>query len=262
MYTPYDFNEAVSRRTEFIQDKLSSGSPVAGLAVAEGMMLFSLRHTQRKIYEIYDRQMFAAIGNQSDIETIRLSAIQIAHQEGFERSPDDVTIHRLVGFALSPSLKKAFGDQLSVPWVVRAVFAELGRTVEADSFVTLNYDGEYQVLRQFAAAAGSFAAEEAMRKHLADAPDRPPLTTAIGIAARAWAAGALPDRTRRSAIRMDDHDEIQASADTGASEADFLRARLEDRVPEVGLLERTASGSPRFRLMPEAAIREALAAQL
>ncbi|MDE2127389.1 MAG: hypothetical protein KGJ62_12435 [Armatimonadetes bacterium] len=262
MYTPYDFNEAVSRRTEFIQDKLVSGSPVVGMAVDAGVMLFSMRHTQRKIYEIYDRQMFAALGNQSDVETIRLSAIQIAHQEGFERSPDDVTIHRLVGFALSPSIKKAFGDQLSVPWVVRAVFAELGRSPESDSFVTLNYDGEYQVLRQAAVVAGSFAAEEAMRKHLEPTPERPKLSVAIDIAARAWAAGARADRTRRSEIRPDDRDEVQAADDGEAVDSDYLNALLEDRTPEVGLLERTADGAPRFRLVPEASIREALAARL
>src|SRR5579859_276481 len=138
MYTPFDINEAVAHRKEYVEEGLRSGSPVVALSYEGGLLLLTVRRTQRKIFEIYDRQMFSAIGRQSDIENVRLAAIQNAHQEGFERSPDDVTLQRMIGFALSPALKKAFGDQMYVPVVIRALFAELGRRPEADSFFVLN----------------------------------------------------------------------------------------------------------------------------
>src|ERR1051325_6574892 len=160
MFTPYDYNEAIGHRKDSIEERLREGSPVVGLAYQGGLLLLTVRRSQRKVYEIYDRQMFSAIGMQADIENIRLAVIQQAHQEGFERSPDDVSLQRLVGFYLSPALKKAFGDQWSgVPYVIRALFAEVSRGKTGDIFYTLNYDGEF---RQHAGAeiiAGTQAAE-------------------------------------------------------------------------------------------------------
>src|ERR1044071_3451923 len=105
MYSPFDINEAVAHRKEFVEEGLRGGSPVVGMSYNGGLLLLTVRRTQRKVYEIYDRQMFSAIGNQSDIENVRLASINMAHQEGFERSPDDVSTQRLVGFSLSPALK-------------------------------------------------------------------------------------------------------------------------------------------------------------
>ena len=121
MYSPFDFNEAIGHKKEYIEDNLREGSPVVGLAYQGGLLLLTLRRTQRKVYEIYDRQMFSAIGKQADIENIRLSSIQYTHQEGFERSPDDVSIQRLAGFYLSPALKKAFGDAWTSPFIIGVV---------------------------------------------------------------------------------------------------------------------------------------------
>src|SRR5579862_3344525 len=107
MFTPFDINEAVAHRKEYVEEGLRSGSPVVGISYEGGLLLLTVRRSQRKIFEIYDRQMFSAIGRQSDIEKVRLAAIQDAHREGFERSPDDVTLQRMIGFTLSPVLKQA-----------------------------------------------------------------------------------------------------------------------------------------------------------
>src|SRR5579871_4095405 len=142
MYTPFDFNEAVGHRKDYIEDRLREGSPVVGLAYNGGLLLLTVRRSQRKIYEIYDRHMFSAIGNQSDIENVRLASINLAHQEGFERSPDDVSMQRLVGFSLSPAIKKGFGDQLVVPFVIRAIFLFFKQKTAYEIFYVLNFDGE------------------------------------------------------------------------------------------------------------------------
>ena len=50
--------------------------------------------------------MMSAVGNQSDVESIRSAAIDVAHTEGFSRSTDDVTIQRMISFRISPAIKK------------------------------------------------------------------------------------------------------------------------------------------------------------
>ncbi len=106
MLTPYDFQENLQQRAQYIRNRLRAGSPVIGISYDNGVLLLALKRRGRKVYEVYDRLMFSAIGNQADVENLRLAAIDFAHQEGFVRSPDDVTIQRVVGFALSPALKR------------------------------------------------------------------------------------------------------------------------------------------------------------
>src|SRR5882724_1540951 len=191
MFTPYDYNEAIGHRKDFLEERLKEGSPVVGLAYEGGLLLLTVRRTQRKVYEIYDRQMFSAIGMQADIENIRVASIQLAHQEGFERSPDDVSLQRLIGFSLSPALKKAFGDQWSgVPFVIRALFAEVGRLPGQDVFYTLNYDGEFRQTGDAAVIAGSQSAEDRMLERIGEPTATRTREEALQKALSAWSVGA------------------------------------------------------------------------
>src|SRR5437660_1497144 len=106
MYSPFDFNEASRHREDYVEDKLREGSPIVGISYDAGLLILTVRKTQRKVFEIFDRLIYSAIGKQADVEAIRLGAINFAHQEGFDRSPDDVTVQRIVGFQLSPPLKR------------------------------------------------------------------------------------------------------------------------------------------------------------
>ncbi|HZO87591.1 MAG TPA: hypothetical protein VFB38_04570 [Chthonomonadaceae bacterium] len=254
MYTPFDFNEAIAQRKEYIEEHLREGSPVVGLTYDSGLLLLTVRRSQRKVYEIYDRQMFSAIGNQSDIETVRLSSIQIAHQEGFERSPDDVSVHRLVGFAISPALKKAFGDQFTVPFVIRALFAELGRTPGMDTFFTLNYDGEFREYSGAAAIAGTQAAEDRMLERIGEPSPTWTRQEAIQKALSAWSVGAREALRRQISGQREEEEELNPFRDIDEAEADavFLRDELKTGTVEVGLLERRANRESRFRLLSPA----------
>ncbi|MCS6775197.1 MAG: hypothetical protein RMJ43_13530 [Chloroherpetonaceae bacterium] len=261
MYTPFDFNEAIGHKKEYIEDNLREGSPVVGMAYDGGLLLLTMRRTQRKIYEIYDRQMFSAIGKQADIENVRLSSIQYAHQEGFERSPDDVSVQRLVGFYLSPALKKAFGDQWAAPFIIRCLFAESGRTPEQDVFLTLNYDGEFRQHRRVAVIAGTQRAEDRMLERLSD--NRPPLSRdeALRQAVWAWTAGARESLKATSRISRDiEEEEPIPLYEIDEAEADrvFLRDELKTAQLEVGLLERRANRESRFRLMREDELQDLL----
>ncbi len=265
MYTPFDFSEALGHRKDYIEDRLREGSPVVGIAYDTGLLLFTIRRTQRKVYEIYDRHMFSAIGNQSDIENVRLASINMAHQEGFERSPDDVSLQRMVGFSLSPALKKGYGDQMTVPFVIRALFAELGKSSSADCFFVLNFDGEYRRAADNAVVAGTPSAEDRMLSVIGSPlRDELPLAKALKLAAEAWAAGARDAHKRRN-IASDFDESDQGSPLKGVDEGDaddvFLRDELKVGTIEAAVLERKPAQrtEARFRLLSEVEIAEATA---
>ena len=250
MYSPYDFNQSIAHRAEYVEERLKGGAPVVGLSFDKGVLLLTVRRTQRKVFEIYDKLMYSAIGNQADVEAVRLAAIDFAHQEGFTRSPDDVSIQRLVGFAISPPLKKGFGDTFNTPNVLRALFAEIGRRPETDSFFVLNYDGEFTTHSNFALVAGSDAAEDAMRKHLEEkVSDVPDLQTALTLAASAWRVGSL-DYSRRDDDDKDDDSSDDMSTHAG-EETDPLREALLHGHLEAAVLERDTSRESKFRLLRE-----------
>lgn len=246
-YSPYDWNQAIRHRSEYIEERLRDGSPVAGLGFPGGILLLTVRRSQRKVFEIYDRLMFAGIGNQSDLETFRLAAIDFAHREGFSRSPDDVTAHRLVGMGISPVIKRQFGDPFASPFVLRAIYAELANRREDDLLFTLGYDGEYISSASAAAVAGTRAAEERMLDLLQREGERVETTEqAVRLALEAWGTGR---QTRRGG-----EDEEGEGPDLAAT----LRDELARGTVEAALLERHTSRESRFRLLPAAELESAL----
>lgn len=245
--TPYDWNQSIQTRAEYLEDRLREGSPVAALSRPEGLYLVSVHRAQRKVYEIYDRLMFAGLGNQSDVEAMRSAAIDFAHREGFLRSPDDVTAQRLVGSVLSPALKQAFADPFSAPFVFRGLFAELGESPEQDLFLVLGGDGDYRADRSRSAAAGTSAAETRMLEVLdADSLDGEGRDVALRRALRAWAAG------RREARRRDALHEDGEGAESAPSPEELDRLVREEAAAgtvEVGFLDRASRRTSRFRLL-------------
>lgn len=235
MYSPYDFNQSIAHRAEYVEERLKSGSPVVGLSYDNGVLLFTVRRNQRKVFEIYDQLMYSAIGAQADVEAVRLAAIDFAHQEGFSRSPDDVSIQRLVGFVLSPAIKRAFGDPMTAPNVLRAVFAEVGKSPEQDAFFVLNYDGEFTNTSRYGFVAGSTAGEDAMREELEKHKEIPDLQTALQRAVAVWRKGSAPS---------EDED-----GESDASKNKLLNDEFEDGELEVGVLERNTPRESKFRLL-------------
>lgn len=154
MLTPYDWQEGIGHRAGYVETKLAQGAPVIALSLDEGILMLTYRRHARKIYEIYDHLIFGAIGQQSDVEALRVAAIDFAHQEGYNRSEEDVTIQRVVT-ALSGSLKRAFADFNTAPFVARALFAEVGEGPTDDAYNVLDYDGDFTTRKGFAYCAGS-----------------------------------------------------------------------------------------------------------
>src|SRR5262245_41170577 len=140
---PYRWLEAISNRREYIRDQLKGGTPVFALSRPEGILLLGVGQRQSKVFEIYDRHAFAALGHPVDIEKIRQAAIEAAHLEGFNRSARDVTLRRLISFSLSTMLKNAFEQVFAPPLILESIFAELGERTEQDMLVRVHYDGDH-----------------------------------------------------------------------------------------------------------------------
>ncbi len=233
-FTPYDWQQTLRQKADYVEDRLREGSPVVGLSCHEGVLLVTVRRAQQKIFEIYDRLAFAGLGNQSDLETIRQIAVDFAHAEGFARSPQDVSIQRVVGVALSPAMKRSFSDPLRLPLVVRGLFAQLGETPESDLFYLLNYDGEFTMTHRFGVAAGTESAREAMERVLSSRNTKRALKrdAAIELALEAWAVGR---REQETTSQSDWRAVLSESLQTGTAEA--------------ALLERASQRERRFRFL-------------
>lgn len=188
MVTPYDWQEGIGNRAQYIEGKLAEGAAVIGVSIDEGILFFTYRRQARKIFEIYDRLIFGAVGQQSDVEALRTAAVDFAHQEGYNRSEEDVTIQRVVT-ALSTAVKKAFGDFTSAPVVARSLFGEVSPEVETDLFYVLDFDGDFHTSRRFAVAAGTEKAAEAILGRLASFKPATKPEKAVELLKEIWLAG-------------------------------------------------------------------------
>ncbi|MFO1497632.1 MAG: hypothetical protein U1G07_04435 [Verrucomicrobiota bacterium] len=141
---PYRWLEAIGNRREYVHEQLKGGSPVFAVSLPEGILLLAVGTGHSKVFELFDRHALAGLGHPADIEKIRQAAIDAAHTEAFTRAPEDVSLRRLVGFGLSPELKKNFEQIFSAPFLVELLLAELGPDRDRDVLVRLHFDGGFQ----------------------------------------------------------------------------------------------------------------------
>jgi proteasome alpha subunit len=161
-------------------------------------------------------------------------------------------MHWLVGFQLSPALKKAFGDPMTIPLVARALFAEIGRGPEGSQFYILNYDGEFKQQSGAAVIAGTQTAEDRMMERIGEPNPNWTREEALQKALLAWSVGAREAlrQTRHAANEEDDLPNPLRDIEEAEADAVFLRDELKTGTVEVGLLERRPNRDSCFRLLP------------
>lgn len=168
--SPYDWQESIGHRAQYVESRLATGIPVAGLSLPDGVLIVSLRRQSAKIFEVYDRLAMSAVGLQSDVESIRTAAVEFCHREGYQRSPEDVTLKRTVA-GLSQALRNSFSDLRAVPLICQSLFAELGETPDQDRFAILEYSGDFHEYR--GSAILTLGNEEDIRKAVNEAKGKP-----------------------------------------------------------------------------------------
>lgn len=255
-YTPYDWQQTLRQKADYVEDRLRGGSPVVGLSCQEGVLLFTTRRTQHKIFEIYDRLAFSGLGNPSDLELVRQMAVDFAHAEGYQRSPEDVSIQRVVGFAISPVLKRYFADPFRMPLVLRGLFAQVGDRTEEDLFFSLNYDGEFMLHHQQAAIAGTEVSQrqmgraifELVRGHKASTLS---LEAALEISLNAWALGRWDPQAEGPKEGLPSAHEIQKILKEELKEGVEVEAAVLERKPHWDRRLKFLSKEELARLLPK-----------
>lgn len=245
---PYKWVEAVGNRRTYLDEQFREGAPVVGVTCERGIVLMTMSKGTPKLYEIYDRLALGGMGHPADLEKLRFNLLEMAHVEGFNRSPSDVTGGRLVKYGIAPVIKQAFEEVFKAPFIVKILLVELGQKSGKDSFLTINYDGTFEEKSRYAVLAASSAIEQEMTAYLKQQPIAS-LEEAIGSAIRTLALG---DRAQRHALEEGgEHGDVRTGSDQQPVDSETLYAHmrqcLADKTIECALLDRQMQGPTKYR---------------
>lgn len=249
---PYRWVEAVRNRRDYLEEQLSAGSPIVALPYENGILMATLGAGTSKLYEVYDQIAFGGIGHPADLEKLRNVVLDSAHVEGFNRSPVDVTVRRLMKFILAPMVKQAFEEVLHAPYIAKIVLAEISIPSGKPLFFHLNYDGVFEEQDRGIVLAPTPLMSERMGAFFNAAGETHalPLKEALRIALRTWSVSQLP---------TDLEAEKQAGTLPTPEELDpLLKRSLESHTLEAALLDRTQPGSSKYRTLSQEEIDQAL----
>ena len=247
---PYKWVEAVGNRRQYLDEQFKQGSTVVGLAYDEGIVLLTVSKGTPKLYEIYDRLALGGMGHPADLEKVRFSLLEMAHVEGFNRSPADVTGSRMVKYGIAPLIKQAFEEVFKAPFIIKILLAELGPKAGKETFLVINYDGIFEEGSRCAVLAATQAVEQDMLKSIRAEPASLTLEQAVGAALRTWALG---DRLQRQAAETEAEGGREGPADVSSADRSSLYAHIRETVVEktieCAVLDRTQPGSSKYRAL-------------
>ena len=246
---PYKWVEAVGNRRQYLDEQFKQGSPVVALAYDSGILLLTVSKGTPKLYEIYDRLAIGGMGHPADLEKLRFSLLEMAHVEGFNRSPSDVTGGRMVKYGVAPVIKQAFEDIFKAPFIAKILLAELGQKAGKDSLLVINYDGTFEEGAHCAVLAASKPVEREMVAYLKQQTSAmPSLEQACGIALRTWALGDRAQRkTGEATSEPSQEPPIQPVVMDAAALYAHLRDSVAEKTVECALLDRSQSGTSKYR---------------
>jgi proteasome alpha subunit len=232
-----------------LDEQFKQGSPVVALSYDRGILLLTVSKGTPKLYEIYDRLALGGMGHPADLEKLRFSLLEMAHVEGFNRSPADVTGSRMVKYGIAPVIKQAFEEVFKAPFIVKILLAELGPKAGKETFLAINYDGTFEEGSHCAVLAANKTVEQEMINSLRAESEGLALQQAMAAALRAWALG---DRLQRRAAEADS-DRTDSVVDSSLGDVSdlsaHLRATVAEKTIECAVLDRTHAGSSKYRAL-------------
>ncbi len=210
---PYRWIEAVANRRTYLDDQFTQGNPLVAVSFAQGILLLTVNRGTEKVYEIYDRIALGGMGHPADLEKLRYTLLDMAHVEGFQRSPSDVTASRLMKNGLAPVIKQAFEEIFKAPYITKVLLAEVGPTKDRDHLFSINYDGMYEEQREFALLAASSSIRESLANEWKTQEKPSSLQKALEVSLRLWGMASL----LQSAAPSSDAEDEETSASSNAS---------------------------------------------
>jgi len=263
---PYKWVEAVGNRRQYLDDQFAQGSPVVATAYGDGILLLTVSKGTPKLYEIYDRLALGGMGHPADLEKLRFSLLEMAHVEGFNRSPSDVTGSRMVKYGIAPLIKQAFEEVFKAPFIVKLLLAELGTREERDTFLTINYDGTFEEGSQRAVLAATKPVQQHMTAYLRrELPTTGSLAQALAGSLRAWALGDLGQRQVGDERSRGD-EKAAAGESKDLTDNSLLSAHVREvlskKTLECAVLDRVQAGSSKYRALSQEVIGSLLPPEL
>ena len=245
---PYRWIEAIRNRREYLEEQLASGSPIISLPYQDGIVIATLGGGSSKLYEVYDQIALGGLGHPTDLEKLRTTVLEIAHIEGFNRSPADVNLQRLIKFGIAPVVKQAFEEILHAPYIAKLLFSEISIPSGRPLFLKLNHDGMFEENEKFGILAPTSKMEGQTEIFLTAQGTTAslPLNQVIQTALRAWALSSAysPDSERKG----------DSLPETSALDA-LLKEKLKKLTVEIALLDRLQPGTSKYRALSQKEIQ-------
>ncbi|WP_199042491.1 proteasome subunit alpha [Glycomyces salinus] len=138
----YTSPEQIMRdRAEYARKNISRGRNVVVLSCADGVLFVAenVSSALHKLYELYDRIGFAAVGRYNELENLRTAGVRMADLRGYSYDRRDVTASSLAK-AYAQTLGAIFSEQTK-PFEVEICVAEVATRPEDDELYRLTFDG-------------------------------------------------------------------------------------------------------------------------
>lgn len=138
----YTSPEQIMRdRAEYARKNISRGRNVVALSCADGVLFVAenVSSALHKLYELYDRIGFAAVGRYNEFENLRTAGVRMADLRGYSYDRRDVNAASLAK-AYAQTLGAIFSEQTK-PFEVEICVAGVGVDAHADELYRLTFDG-------------------------------------------------------------------------------------------------------------------------
>ncbi|GAA2150240.1 MULTISPECIES: proteasome subunit alpha [Glycomyces] len=180
----YTSPEQIMRdRAEFARKNISRGRNVVVVSCADGVLLVAenVSSALHKVYELYDRIGFAAVGKYNEFENLRTAGVRMADLRGYSYDRRDVNAASLAK-AYAQTLGAIFSEQTK-PFEVEICVAGVGAGPQEDELYRLTFDGSINDEPGYLAMGGD---ADQLKEVLADGHDfEAPLADAFALALRA-----------------------------------------------------------------------------
>jgi len=260
---PYRWIEAVANRRNYLVDQFIQGNPLIGVSFAQGIFLLTFNRGTGKIYEIYDRIALGGMGHPADLEKLRYILLDMAHVEGFQRSPADVTASRLMKNGLAPVIKQAFEEIFKAPYITKVLLAEVGPTQDRDRLFSINYDGMFEEQRGFGVMAATSSVREVLLPEWKSQEPPTSLQTALELSLRLWGISSLlQTSTPSSEVEEKELDASSTTSESAIPDNEAIASRIRETLAketlECVLLDRESGKMETYRTLTQAELQALL----
>jgi len=249
---PYRWIEAVANRRQYLDDQFTQGNPLVGVSFAQGILLLTFNRGTEKIYEVYDRIALGGMGHPADLEKLRYTVLDMAHVEGFQRSPADVTASRLMKNGLAPVIKQAFEEIFKAPYIAKILLAEVGTTQDHDHLFTINYDGMFEEQREFGLLAASPSIRGLLTQEWKNHSPLSSLQSAVEGSLRLWGIASLLQAST-SSLDTEEEGTTPSSPPSTIPDDEAIAARIRETLSketlECVLLDRDSGKMETYRAL-------------